>query len=79
MEVYLPPEVETKLASLAKERGIDAKALARTAIESFVDYDGWFVQEVEKGLAQIDGGQVLTHEAVGARLEKFLTEKQMPS
>lgn len=71
MEVYLPPELETKLARLANQRGVDAPALVRTAIESFVDYDAWFAREVEKGLAQIDRGEVLTHDAVGARLEKL--------
>jgi predicted transcriptional regulator len=45
-------------------------------IERFVDYDEWFLKEVEKGLAQIDRSEVLTHEEVGARLEKLLTEKQ---
>ena len=75
MEVHLPQEIETKLARLAHQRGVDAQALARTVIESFVDYDDWFLREVEKGLAQIDRGEVLTHEAVGARLEKRLTEK----
>jgi predicted transcriptional regulator len=30
---------------------------------------------VEKGLAQINHGEVLTHEAVGARIEKRLTKK----
>jgi predicted transcriptional regulator len=76
MEVNLTPEVETKLARLASQRGTDAQALVRAAIETFVDYDDWFMREVEKGLAQIDRGEVLTHEAVGARLEKRLTEKQ---
>jgi predicted transcriptional regulator len=75
MEVNLPPEVETKLARLASQRGMDAQALARTAIESFVDYDDWFMREVEKGLAQIDRGEVLTHDAVGARIEERLSEK----
>lgn len=76
MEVTLNPDVQTKLARIAAERGRDAEALAREAIERFVDYDQWFVGEVEKGLAQIDRGEVLTHEEVGARLEKFLTEKR---
>ena len=76
MEVPLSPEVQSKLARLAAERGRDAEALAREAIERFVDYDEWFVKEVEKGLAQIARGEVLTHEEVGARLEKSLTEKQ---
>ena len=76
MEVILPPDVETKLARLANQRGTDAHALALAAIERFVDYDDWFIREIEKGLAQIDRGAVLTHEAVGAHLEKRLTEKQ---
>lgn len=76
MEVPLNPDIQAKLARLAAERGRDAEALAREAIERFVDYDEWFVSEVEKGLAQIARGEVLTHEEVGARLERSLTEKQ---
>ena len=76
MEVPLSDDVQSKLARLAAERGRDAEALAREAIERFVDYDEWFVKEAEKGLAQIARGEVLTHEEVGARLEKSLTEKQ---
>jgi len=75
MEVPLSADMQSKLARLAAERGRDAEALAREAIERFVDHDEWFVKEVEKGLAQIARGEVLTHEEVGARLEKSLTEK----
>jgi len=76
MEVPLSPDVESKLGRLAAERGRSAEALAREAIERFVEYDEWFINEVEKGLAQIARGEVLNHEEVGARLEKSLTEKQ---
>lgn len=76
MEVNLSPDLQAKLARIADERGCDAEALAREAIERLVDYDEWFTREVEKGLAQIERGDVLTHEAVGARLEKRLKEKQ---
>ena len=76
MEVPLSRDVQSKLARLAAERGRDTEALAREAIERFVDYDEWFANEVEKGLAQIARGEVLTHEEVGARLEKTLSEKQ---
>jgi len=76
MEVSLNPDVQAKLARLARERGRDPEALAREAIERFVDYDEWFVREVEKGLGQIARGEVLTHEEVGVRLEKSLAEKQ---
>jgi predicted transcriptional regulator len=46
------------------------------AVQRLVDYDQWFVCEVEKGLAQIERGEVVEHEEVGARLEKLLNDKQ---
>ena len=75
MEVTLSAELQAKLARIAQERGTDPQELAREAIERLVDYDDWFVREVERGLAQVDAGQTLTHEEVGARLNKHLTGK----
>ena len=76
MEVTLSPDLQAKLGRMADQRGCDAEALAREAIERLVDYDGWFVREVDRGLAQIERGEVLTHEAVGGRLEKRLNDRQ---
>ena len=76
MEVNLSPDTEAKLSRLAGERGRDAETLAREAIERLVDYDAWFIGEVDKGLEQVDRGQVLTHEAVGANLDQHLRDKQ---
>jgi predicted transcriptional regulator len=79
MEVHLTPDVEAKLACLAAGRGRNAEALAQEVIEHFVNYDAWFIREVEKGLEQIDRGELLTHEAVGERLEKLIASKHSPS
>jgi predicted transcriptional regulator len=49
---------------------------AARVIERAVDYDDWFIREVEKGLAQVDAGQVLTHDAVGSRLDQKVAEQQ---
>ena len=76
MDIRLVPDLQAKLAA---ERGRDPEMLAKEAIQRFVDYDEWFIEEVEKGLAQIERGQVLTHEAVGVRLEKLLAEKRSPA
>lgn len=76
MEVTLSPDLQAKLTRIARERGTDAQALAREAIERLVDYDDWFMREVEKGLAQVERGETLSHEEVGARLDKHLTRKQ---
>ncbi|PYR62669.1 MAG: hypothetical protein DMF87_03515 [Acidobacteria bacterium] len=76
MEVTLSAELQAKLARIAQERGTNPQELAREAIERLVDYDDWFVREVEKGLAQIERGETLSHEEVGARLSKHLAGKQ---
>ena len=76
MDIRLDPDLQAKLAA---ERGRDPEMLAKEAIQRFVDYDEWFIEEVEKGLAQIERGQVLTHEEVGVRLEKLLAEKRSPA
>jgi predicted transcriptional regulator len=76
MEVKLSPELESKLVRAAGRRGVSADVLIREALERAVDYDDWFIREIEKGLAQVDAGQVLTHEDVGRRLERKLDEHQ---
>jgi predicted transcriptional regulator len=76
MEVTLSAELQAKLTRIAQERGTDPQDLAREAIERLVDYDDWFVREVDKGLAQIAAGHTLTHDEVGARLNKHLASKQ---
>ena len=76
MEVNLTPELQAKLDEVASQQGRDAQSLVQEAVQRLVDYDQWFVREVEKGLSQIERGEVLEHEEVGARLEKLLNEKQ---
>lgn len=76
MDVKLPPDLESKLSSAAGRRGITAEALVREAIERAVGYDDWFVREVEKGLSQIDAGDLLTHETVGVQLAQKLHRDQ---
>jgi predicted transcriptional regulator len=76
MEVHLNADVQAKLSRIAAARGSDAELLAREAIERFVDYDEWFIREVEKGIASADRGELLSHEEVGARLKKRIAEKQ---
>jgi predicted transcriptional regulator len=77
MEVHLNPDIQNRLSRIAAQRGRDAEMLAREANERFVDYDEWFIRGVEHGLASADRGDLLTHQEVGLRLEKLLTDKQL--
>jgi len=64
MEVKLSPNLQDKLSRLAVERGRDPQALAQEAIERYLDYDEWFLREVEKGLAAADQGEFIEHEDI---------------
>jgi predicted transcriptional regulator len=76
MELQIPPELQAKLDRLAEQQGRDAQSLVREALERLVDYDSWFIEEVKKGLAQIERGKTLEHEEVGSRLEKLFAQKR---
>jgi predicted transcriptional regulator len=62
--VDISPDLHAKLARLAAEEGRDPEALARDAIERMVDYDEWFLREVDKGLAAADRGDFIEHDDV---------------
>ena len=65
MEVDLTPDLEAKLTRLAAEQGRDTRVLVREALERLVNYDEWFVREVDKGLAAADRGELIDHEEIG--------------
>ena len=70
MEVDFTPDLEAKLDRLAAEQGRDTKALVREAVERFVNYDEWFIREVEKGLAAADRGEFIEHEEIGKLIDR---------
>jgi len=72
MEVHLNPDQLAKLAELASERGRAADALAQEAISRYLEEEARFVEAVKLGEAQLDRGEYLTHEEVGARVERLL-------
>jgi len=70
MEVRLKPDLEAKLSRLANEQGRDRESLVVEAVERMVDYDAWFVQEVEKGLAAADRGEFVEHDEIRKLIDR---------
>jgi predicted transcriptional regulator len=70
MEVNLTPDLQAKLSRLAAERGRDTQARVQEAIERFVDYDEWFLREVEKSLAAADRGEFIEHEDISKLIDR---------
>jgi predicted transcriptional regulator len=64
MEVPLTPDLRAKLSRLAVQQGRPAEALVVEAVERLVNYDEWFLREVQKGLAAADRGELVDHEEV---------------
>lgn len=70
MEVNIGPDLQAKLNRLATERGRDTQTLVREAIERLVDYDEWFLREVEEGLAAADRGELIDHADIGKLIDR---------
>lgn len=70
MDVPLKPDLQAKLNRLASQQGRDTEALVIEAVERLVNYDEWFLREVEKGLLAADRGELTNHEEVGKMLQQ---------
>jgi predicted transcriptional regulator len=64
MEVPFDADLQAKISRMAAQQGRKAEALVREAVERLIDYDGWFLQEVDKGLEAADHGEFIEHDAV---------------
>lgn len=64
------PDLQAKLTRLATEQGSDTEALVVEAVKRMVNYDEWFLQEVEKGLAAADRGEFIDYEDVKKLIDR---------
>jgi predicted transcriptional regulator len=71
VQLHLTPEQEARLAELAARDGRSPDQLLQDALDRFFEADADFVEAVKKGLASLDRGEGLTHEEVGARIERL--------
>ncbi len=65
MDVPLDPDLQAKLSRLAAEQGRASEALIVEAVERLVNYEEWFLREVNKGLEQAERGEM--HERAEVR------------
>jgi predicted transcriptional regulator len=70
MDVPLNPELQAKLRRLAEQQGRASTALIVEAVERMVNYDEWFLIEVDKGLAAADRGELVDHSDVRKMIDE---------
>jgi predicted transcriptional regulator len=71
MEVHFTPELEAKLNQVAAENRSRADDYVQRLVESYLDHDAWFRKKVTASVDRLNRGEFLTHEEVGAQLEKM--------
>jgi predicted transcriptional regulator len=71
MEVHFTPDTEAKLAQVAAEHHTGAAEYVEQLVEHYLDHDRWFRAQVQEGLDQLDQGQFVSHEDVGARIARL--------
>jgi predicted transcriptional regulator len=64
MEVQLTPDQQAKLSRLAAAQGCAAETLVQKAVDRLLNYDDWFLREVDKGLAAADRGEFVEHDDI---------------
>jgi RHH-type rel operon transcriptional repressor/antitoxin RelB len=69
MGVRLNADLEAKLTRLASEQGRDSEALVVEAVKRLVNFGEWFIEEVNKGLAEADRGEFVDHEDLRKQID----------
>jgi predicted transcriptional regulator len=70
MDVPLDPDLQAKLRRLAEQQGRASSALIVEAVERMVNYEEWFLREVDKGLAAADRGELVDHSEVRKMIDE---------
>ena len=70
MEVPLSADLQAKLKRIAAQQGRPSEALVAEAVERMVNYDEWFLREVDKGLAAAESGDLVDHADVRKMIDQ---------
>ena len=63
--IPIKPERKAALEEYARQRGQDPAEVADDALAKYLDYEVWFANAVEEGLAAAGRGEFIEHEEVG--------------
>lgn len=66
LSVHTSPETRQKLDALARATNRTKSALANEALEQYVSHQEWLINEIEKGVAAADRGELIDDAEVEA-------------
>jgi predicted transcriptional regulator len=73
--VRLDGGLKAKLEALARSTKRSRSYLAAEAIAAYVELNEWQIGEIEAGIAELDGGQVVAEEEAKELYDKILTPR----
>ncbi len=71
MDIHLTPDQIDKVAWIAAREGRPATELAGELFSRFLNEETRFIAAVERGEAELDLGDFLTHEEMGTRIRQL--------
>jgi predicted transcriptional regulator len=69
--VRIDDTILERVDNLARTLSRSRSWVINQAIERFLDYEEWFVKEVEDGLAEVEKGEIATREEIEAKFRKW--------
>lgn len=65
-----------RVDSLAKSMSRSRNWVIQQAVDRYLDYEEWFVHQVEQGLEEVKRGKTLSHDEVMAEIRKKVAKGQ---
>jgi predicted transcriptional regulator len=79
MTVRIPPEVNSRLETLARDTRRSKADLAEQAIVSFVERNAWQVAQIKQALDEAKSGTPgIPHEDIERWIESWDTDRELP-
>ncbi len=75
MNVQFTPEQEAQLSRIANYNGTAAEQMVKEAALRLVEEDAEIRAGIQRGIEQADRGELMDHDEVVARFERFLQPK----
>ena len=69
--VRLDDNLLQRVDGIAKSLSRPRSWIIAQALERFVDYEEWYLQEVRDGLAEVEQGEIATEEQVAGAFKKW--------
>lgn len=69
--VRMDEDILGRINGLARELKRSRSWVIKEAIERFLDYEEWYIQEVRKGIDEVSRGEIATSKEVKNQFQKY--------